>query len=296
MEKRADSLFDYAVSVTGCPQPLIALNELWGSWLPMPLTPTAERYRENVLRFVSRLSERGARPALLVSGDPFTGGGAGAWWKAMGQVSDLVLAAMSRNPDARPQSMESLEYELNKCLSGRGNAVASILGMTTDANVVATLNPGISTRNLDSGIVHAASTRAGTGHGGMEVWDTRSGVSRGMYNSGPNHMAHPTPSGPVRAPSEPGLTMPPAASRYGGTSIALARLSIATTSTTNAHAVTGASDGDNHSAAGARRVNNKEGRKSSASMANKPINPCCPNAAIHTLSGMRILKPPSRPI
>lgn len=91
MEKRADSLFDYAVSVTGCQQPLIALNELWGSWLPMPLTPTAERYRENVLRFVSRLSERGARPALLISGDPFTGGGAGAWWKAMGQVSDLVL-------------------------------------------------------------------------------------------------------------------------------------------------------------------------------------------------------------
>ena len=64
MEKRADSLFDYAVSVTGCQQPLIALNELWGSWLPMPLTPTAERYRENVLRFVRRLSERGARPAL----------------------------------------------------------------------------------------------------------------------------------------------------------------------------------------------------------------------------------------
>src|SRR5262249_8959717 len=59
-------------------------------------------------------------------------------------VSDLVLAAMSRNPDARPQSMDALEYELNKCLSGRGQAVASILGMTTDANVVATLNPGLS--------------------------------------------------------------------------------------------------------------------------------------------------------
>ena len=54
-------------------------------------TPTAERYRENVLRFVRRLSERGARPALLVSGDPFTGGGAGAWWKSIGQVSDIVL-------------------------------------------------------------------------------------------------------------------------------------------------------------------------------------------------------------
>jgi hypothetical protein len=91
MERRADSLFDYAVSVTGCERPLIALNELWGSWLPMPLTPTAERYRENVLRFVTRLAERGGRPALLVSGDPFTGGGAEVWWRSIGQVSDIVL-------------------------------------------------------------------------------------------------------------------------------------------------------------------------------------------------------------
>jgi hypothetical protein len=49
--------------------------------------------------------------------------------------------------------METLEYELNKCLAGRGVAVAQILGMTTDANVVATLNPGLSMRNLDEGIV-----------------------------------------------------------------------------------------------------------------------------------------------
>ena len=74
IEKRADALFEYAVSVTGCQNPLIALNELWGASLPTPLTPTAERYRSNVLRFVTRLSERGGRPALLVSSDPFTGG------------------------------------------------------------------------------------------------------------------------------------------------------------------------------------------------------------------------------
>jgi hypothetical protein len=73
MEKRADALFDYAVSVSGCQTPLIAFNELWGASLPTPLTPTAERYRANVLRFVTRLSERGARPALLVSSEPFTG-------------------------------------------------------------------------------------------------------------------------------------------------------------------------------------------------------------------------------
>jgi hypothetical protein len=79
------------VSVSGCEQPLIALNELWGASLPTPLTPTAEQYRANVLRFVTRLAERGGRPALLVSSEPFTGGDAAAWWRAVGQVSDIVL-------------------------------------------------------------------------------------------------------------------------------------------------------------------------------------------------------------
>jgi hypothetical protein len=91
IEKRADALFDYAVSVSGCQTPLIALNELWGASLPTPLTLTAERYRANVLRFVTRLKERGGRPALLVSSDPFTGGDAAAWWKSVAEVSDLVL-------------------------------------------------------------------------------------------------------------------------------------------------------------------------------------------------------------
>ena len=91
MEKRADALFDYAVSVTGCETPLIALNERWGASLPTPLTPSADRYRANVLRFVSRLAGRGGRPALLVSSEPFTGGDAAAWWKSVGAVSDLVL-------------------------------------------------------------------------------------------------------------------------------------------------------------------------------------------------------------
>ena len=91
IEKRADALFDYAVEVSGCQTPLIALNELWGSSLPTPLTPSADRYRADVLRFVTRLSERGGRPALLVSSEPFTGGDAAAWWKSVAAVSDLVL-------------------------------------------------------------------------------------------------------------------------------------------------------------------------------------------------------------
>jgi hypothetical protein len=91
IDRRADALFDYAVSVSGCQTPLIALNELWGASLPTPLTPTADRYRANVLRFVTRLAERGGRPALLVSSDPFTGGDAATWWKSVAAVSDLVL-------------------------------------------------------------------------------------------------------------------------------------------------------------------------------------------------------------
>jgi hypothetical protein len=71
------------------------------------------------------------------------------------QVSDLVMAAMARSPSDRPQTMEALEYELNKCLAGRGVAVAQILGMTTDPHVVATLNPGLSIRQLDDAAVVA---------------------------------------------------------------------------------------------------------------------------------------------
>ena len=116
------------------------------------------------------------------------------------QVSDLVMAAMARNPDARPQTMETLEYELNKCLAGRGVAVAQILGMTTDANVVATLNPGLSMRNTDEGILPRAQTsspsvglpRAST-HGGMTEMP-------GMW-SGPTMATGP--GQPRRAQSEP---------------------------------------------------------------------------------------------
>ena len=101
------------------------------------------------------------------------------------QVSDLVMQAMARNPDSRPQTMETLEYELNKCLSGRGVAVANILGMTTDPTVVATLNPGLSMRNQDEGIVtpRAATSSPGVG---LPRASTHSGMSElpGMW-SGP---------------------------------------------------------------------------------------------------------------
>ena len=112
------------------------------------------------------------------------------------QVSELISAAMARSPELRPQSMDALEYELNKCLAGRGVAVAQILGMTTDANVVASLNSGLSMRNIDDGIVRQNTTsgRPGTHNGSSEVWETRSGVSRSIP---------PSSSGAIsRQPSE----------------------------------------------------------------------------------------------
>lgn len=95
--ERADAMYQKAVAVTACDRPLIALNELWGGWQPTPLTPTADQYRANVLAYVRRLAERGARPALLISSRPFTGGDAAAWWRAIGAVSDIVL---EKYPDA----------------------------------------------------------------------------------------------------------------------------------------------------------------------------------------------------
>jgi serine/threonine protein kinase len=137
------------------------------------------------------------------------------------QVSDLVMQSMARNPDNRPQTMETLEYELNKCLSGRGVAVANILGMTTDPNVVATLNPGISMRIQDEGVV---GSRAQGSSPSIQPRTNTANELGGMW-SGPTMMTGPgaqrptsetvhapparaaTPL-PVRAQSVPSMSLP----------------------------------------------------------------------------------------
>ncbi|MGN6107459.1 MAG: protein kinase domain-containing protein, partial [Kofleriaceae bacterium] len=152
------------------------------------------------------------------------------------QVSDLVMASMARSPDARPQTMETLEYELNKCLAGRGVAVAQILGMTTDANVVATLNPGLSMRNLDDGAVvprgqasspGLAVPRAGT-HSGVSVLPGDAGVFSGpTVITGQNQLqaARTAPEPVAVSPASSGQLSPaplPASSmRFGAASDAL---------------------------------------------------------------------------
>src|SRR6476646_4074359 len=67
---KAKREFDFAVQVTGCTAPLIAENELFGAQTPTPWTATNAQYRANVLAYVQRLAERGARPFLLLSNRP----------------------------------------------------------------------------------------------------------------------------------------------------------------------------------------------------------------------------------
>ena len=119
---------------------------------------------DNFMEILTKKATIDPPPPLLVRGE------------LPAQVSDLVMAAMARNPSDRPQSMETLEYELNKCLAGRGVAVAQILGMTTDAHVVATLNPGLSMRTFDDAVVVARAQTSSPAIG-MPRPGTHSGLS-----------------------------------------------------------------------------------------------------------------------
>lgn len=88
--ERANRLFDYAVTSTGCPTPLIAHNELFGAHLVTPWSESNAQYRANVLLFLQTMAARGARPFLLISSKPYTAGEAGDWWRQVAQVADLV--------------------------------------------------------------------------------------------------------------------------------------------------------------------------------------------------------------
>ena len=134
------------------------------------------------------------------------------------QVSDLVMASMARNPDDRPQTMEALEYELNKCLAGRGVAVAQILGMTTDPHVVATLNSGLSMRTFDDAVVVAQRQQTSSPAIGLPRAGMHSGMAEmpGLW-SGPamstgQNPLMARPSGDGSGGSYPGQMMPRAQS------------------------------------------------------------------------------------
>jgi serine/threonine protein kinase len=148
---------------------------------------------DNFMEILTKKATVDPPPPLLVRGE------------LPAQVSDLVMAAMARDPSDRPQSMETLEYELNKCLAGRGVAVAQILGMTTDAHVVATLNPGLSMRTFDDAVVVARAQTSSPAIG-MPRPGTHSGLSElpAMW------------SGPVMSTAQSALMARQAAESAGG--------------------------------------------------------------------------------
>jgi hypothetical protein len=88
---RAQRVYDFAVLTSGCADPVIAMNELFGASVPTPWTPTITRYRANVLEWARLLKAKGGHPVLLVSSEPFTGGEAGQWWRDLAQVADIAL-------------------------------------------------------------------------------------------------------------------------------------------------------------------------------------------------------------
>ena len=65
-------------------------------------------------------------------------------------VNQLVLRAMARNPEDRPGSMEAFEYELTKCLSGRGTAVANVLGMVASPRISGSFSRDVGVRKKET--------------------------------------------------------------------------------------------------------------------------------------------------
>lgn len=98
---RARRLFDFAVSVTGCATPVIALNELFGAQTPTPWSDTNAQYRGNVLALVQELKKLGARPAITIANPPYTGGEAADWWRAVADAALLVRQVYFTSPNSR---------------------------------------------------------------------------------------------------------------------------------------------------------------------------------------------------
>ncbi len=87
---KAKTFFDYAVQQSGCPNPVIVENELFGASLVTPWSDANAQYRANVLSFLQHLTWLGAHPILLVNSKPYTGGEALAWWLEVSKYADIV--------------------------------------------------------------------------------------------------------------------------------------------------------------------------------------------------------------
>jgi hypothetical protein len=98
---RAKRLYDFAVTVTGCSTPVIALNELFGAQTPAPWTPGNAQYRGNTLTLLQELKRLGARPAITIANPPYTGGEAADWWRAAANAALLIRQVYFTSPNSR---------------------------------------------------------------------------------------------------------------------------------------------------------------------------------------------------
>jgi hypothetical protein len=90
IDARAQKFFIYVENSTHCSNSVIAENELFGANLPTPWSPTNTQYRQNVLRFLTKLHDLGGQPWLLVNSPPATDGDAGDWWRSVAQVANIA--------------------------------------------------------------------------------------------------------------------------------------------------------------------------------------------------------------
>jgi hypothetical protein len=79
-----------AVAVTGCANPDIAENELFGAQTAGPWSPSTSAYRANVLTYLRDLAALGARPFLLISRPPATDPTSAGWWHSLAGSTDIV--------------------------------------------------------------------------------------------------------------------------------------------------------------------------------------------------------------
>ncbi|MCC6994864.1 MAG: protein kinase [Deltaproteobacteria bacterium] len=99
-------------------------------------------------------------------------------------VEQVVLRAMARDPAARPQTMDALEYDLTKCFAGRGLAVARLLGLPVveEGGVGSATTSGITTvpqasaqQSMPSPVPTGSSVPQ-TSQPTEEVWQQRRGA------------------------------------------------------------------------------------------------------------------------
>jgi hypothetical protein len=127
IQARADKLFDTAVTSSGCDHPLIAENELFGAQTPTPWTATTAQYRANVLAYVQRLAERGARPFLLLSNRPYTRDDvADEWWRDVAKVADLVSETYFSGPSVSQQGAVAGSRRIRATLRSRMESLIQI--------------------------------------------------------------------------------------------------------------------------------------------------------------------------